>query len=223
MLKTISNMLASQLLFLKKNLSEHFAPIHEIKSVLVLNKPIYVVLTVLELSKYLMYDFHHNFIKKKIWCWLIVYWYRSLSYEIKSKDIYEEFFKYKHLFDLSNYPKDSKFFDSANEMVIGKMKDKLKRIPINKFIGLKSKIYCIVSENAEEVNTAKGVNVSIEFKECKNVLLNKKLIRHKMKRIQSNLHNIDTYDVCKISLSCFDDKRYILNDGISTLAYFHKD
>ena len=59
-------MLANQLLFLKKNLSEHFAPIHEIKSVLVLNKPIYVVLTVLELSKYLMYDFHHNFIKKKI-------------------------------------------------------------------------------------------------------------------------------------------------------------
>ena len=59
-------MLASQLLFLKKNLSEQFAPIHEIKSVLVLNKPIYVVLTVLELSKYLMYDFHHNFIKKKI-------------------------------------------------------------------------------------------------------------------------------------------------------------
>ena len=44
-----------------------------------------------------------------------------------------------------------------------------------------------------------------------------------MKKIQSKLHKIGTYDVCKISLSCFDDKRYILNDGITTLAYFHKD
>ena len=47
-------------------------------------------------------------------------------------------------------------------------------------------------------------------------------MRHKMKRIQSKLRKIGTYDVCKISLSCFDDKRYILDDGINTLAYFHK-
>ena len=44
-----------------------------------------------------------------------------------------------------------------------------------------------------------------------------------MKRIQSKLDKIRTYDVSKISLSCYDDKRYILDDGISTLAYFHKD
>ena len=44
-----------------------------------------------------------------------------------------------------------------------------------------------------------------------------------MKKIQSNLHNIGTYGVCKISLSCFDDKRYILDDGVNSLAYFHKD
>ena len=50
----------------------------------------------------------------------------------------------------------------------------------------------------------------------------KKIIRHKMKRIQSNLHSFGTYDVNKISVSCFDDKRYILNDGINILAYFHK-
>ena len=49
------------------------------------------------------------------------------------------------------------------------------------------------------------------------------MMRHKMKRIQSNLRRIGTYDVCKISLSCFDDKRYVLADGINTLAYFHKD
>ena len=61
MLKTISNMLANQILVLKK----YFAAIHDIKPFLVLNKPIYVGFTVLELNKYLMNDFHYNFIKKK--------------------------------------------------------------------------------------------------------------------------------------------------------------
>ena len=44
-----------------------------------------------------------------------------------------------------------------------------------------------------------------------------------MKRIQSKLHKIGTYEVCKISLSCFDDIRYILDDGINSLLYFHKN
>ena len=48
-------------------------------------------------------------------------------------------------------------------------------------------------------------------------------MRHNMKRIQSRLHSIESYDVCKISLSCFDDKRYVLDDGVNSLAYFHKD
>ena len=93
----------------------------------------------------------------------------SVTYEIKWKYVYEKFFKYKHLFDLNKNPKDLFFFDSANKIVIGKMKHKFKRIRINKFMGLKSKIYCIFSENGEEVNTAKGVNVSTEFKEYKNL------------------------------------------------------
>ena len=44
-----------------------------------------------------------------------------------------------------------------------------------------------------------------------------------MKRIQSELHRIGIFDVCKISLFCFDDKRYILDGGVNSLAYFHKD
>ena len=50
-----------------------------------------------------------------------------------------------------------------------------------------------------------------------------KKIRHNMKIIQSKLHRIGTYDVCKTSLSCFDNKTYILDDGINSLAYFHHD
>ena len=62
-----------------------------------------------------------------------------------------------------------------------------------------------------------------DIKELVNALFNKKVMRHKMKRIQSKLHRIGTHDVCKISLSCFNDKRYILDNCINSLAYFHKD
>ena len=67
------------------------------------------------------------------------------------------------------------------------------------------------------------MNKKIRHKEFFDVLFNKKVIRHNMKRIQSKLHRIGTYDACKISLSCFGDKRYILYDGVNTLAYFRKD
>ena len=72
-------------------------------------------------------------------------------------------------------------------------------------------------------NTAKGVNIATECNEFKGVLRNKKNIRHKMNRIQAKNHKIGIYKIDKISLSCFDDKRFILDDGIHTLAYFHKD
>ena len=60
------------------------------------------------------------------------------------------------------------------------------------------------------------------LEEYVDVLFNKNVVRHNMKRIQSKLRKIGTYDVFKISLSCFDDKRFVLDDGIRTLAYFHK-
>ena len=94
-------------------------------------------------------------------------------------------------------------------------------------VGLKSKMYSLIDANGEEVTKAKGVNKNvgkkIRHKELVDVLFNKKVIRHNMKRIQSKLHRIGTYDVCKTSLFCFDDKRYILDDSVNSLAYFHKD
>ena len=80
-------------------------------------------------------------------------------------------------------------------------------------------MYSLISIN----NKAKGGNKKLRHKEYFDVLFNKKVIKHNMKRIQSKLHEVGTYDVYKISLSCFDDKRYVLDDGINTLAYFHKD
>ena len=72
-------------------------------------------------------------------------------------------------------------------------------------------------------STAKVVNIATKFNEFKDVLFNKKIIRHKIKRIQAKKHKIGTYEIDKISLSCFDDKRFVLDDGVHTLAYFHKD
>ena len=64
----------------------------------------------------------------------------------------------------------------------------------------------MLSDDNKESNTAKIVNISIELKEYEETLLNKKIIRNKMKKIQSKNHKIGTYEVNKISLSCFDDK-----------------
>ena len=77
--------------------------------------------------------------------------------------------------------------------------------------------------DGKESNKAKGVNIATEFNKFKETLFNKKIIRHKMRRIQSRRHKMGTYEINKISLSCFDDKRLVLNNGIYTLAYFYKD
>ena len=148
-----------------------------------LNKPIYIGFTVLELSKWLMYDFHYNFIKKKFDAELLFTDTDSLTYEIKSENFYEEFFKYKHLFDFSNYPKDSNFFDETNKKVIGKIKSEGKII--GEFVGLKPKMYSMLSDDGKESNTAKGVNIATEFGEFKYTLFNKKVLRRKMRRVQS--------------------------------------
>ena len=67
----------------------------------------------------------------------------SITYEIKSENVYEEFSKWKNLFDFSNYPKDSKFFDETNKNFIEKMKDEFRGVIVDEFVGLKSKIYSI--------------------------------------------------------------------------------
>ena len=67
------------------------------------------------------------------------------------------------------------------------------------------------------------MNIATEFNELNETLFNKKIIGHKMRRIQSKKCKMGTYEINKIFLSCFDDKRFVSNDGICTLAYFHKD
>ena len=133
-----------------------------------LSKPIYVGFTVLDLSKWKMYDFHYNFIKKNFNAELLFTDTDSLTYEIKSENVYEEFFKWKDLFDFSNYSKDSKFFDETNKKVIGKMKDESEGKIIDEFVGLKSKMHSMKNIDGKESSTAKGVNITTEFNEFKD-------------------------------------------------------
>ena len=81
----------------------------------------------------------------------------------------------------------------------------------------------VINESNNEKSTNKGYNAFIEFQEFHNTLFQKKILRHKMRGIKSKNHNLGTYETNKRSLSCFDDKQYILKNEINTLAYGHKD
>ena len=116
----------------QKIFSKDFVAVHKIKPVLTLNKPIYVGFSILDLSKVLMYEFQLLFTDTD-----------SLVYEIKTEDVYEDFYPDKNLFDFSDYPLDSKFFDPVNKKVVGKMKDKFKGKKISEFVGLKSEMYSL--------------------------------------------------------------------------------
>ena len=197
--------------------------IHEKKVCLTLNKPIYVGFTVLEISKWEMYSFHYNSMVKKFNTRLLFADTDSLCYEIYGKNPHKKIFKYRGLFDLSNFPKSSKYYCIDNKKVVGKMKDEYGGKLINKCIGLKSKMYSILGENDNEKSTNNGHNAFIEIRESHVILFQKKILRHKMRGIKSKNQNIGTYESNKISLSCYDDKSYILRNGIDTLAYRHKN
>ena len=203
--------------------SEDFVAIHKIKPVLTLNKSIYVGFSVLDLSTLFMYHFHYNYIKRKCDAKLLFAQTDSLTYGIKTEDFYEIFYKDKDLIDFSNCSNNSKFYDPSNMNQIGKMKAESERKAVIEFVGLKSKMYSLIDVDDKENKKGKGVNSVVvkhaRHKEYLDVSINKKIItRHKMKRIRSKLRKIGTYDVCKISLYCFDDKRYILDDDVNSLA-----
>ena len=145
----------------------------------------------------------------------------SFCYELHEK-IHQKIYKHKELFDLSNYPKNSRYYCSDKKNVLGKMKDEYGGKLIFKFVGLKSKMYSILDENNNEKSANKGHNAFKGFKELQDTLFQKKILRHKIRVIKSRNHNLGTYETNKISPSCFDDKRYILKDGINTLAYGDK-
>ena len=123
----------------------------------------------------------------------------------------------------NNFSESSKYYCSDNKKVLVKMKDEYGGKSIVKFVGLKSKMYSTLDESNKEKSTNKGHNAFIEFQEFHDTLFQKKILRHTMRGIKSKNRNLGIYETNKRFPSCFDDKRYILKNGINTLAYGHKD
>ena len=211
--------------------SEDLVGVHMNIEKLYLNRPIYVGFSILDMSKTLMYDFHYNHIKKMYGssATLLFTDTDSLAYVIQTNDIYEDMMHSVDLYDTSDYPNHSQLFSLKNKKIIGKMKDETYGNPIHAFVGLKSKMYAFIYEqNGKEVQAkrAKGVKKSvvqnqIKYEQYLECIEERKVLICNMKQIRSYDHQLYNISMNKLGLSPYDDKRYILNDGISTLPYGH--
>ena len=132
-----------------KIFNENLVAVHKIKETLTLNRPAYLGMCILDLSKVLMYDFHYNYIKNKYGdkAALLFTDTDSLTYEIEAEDVYKDFWNDIDKFDNSDYPLNSPFFKKINKKVIGKFKDEAASIPITEFVGLRSKMYSYIKDN----------------------------------------------------------------------------
>lgn len=202
------------------------------KTKTILDKPIYAGFAILELSKLHMYNFHYEFIKEKYGdkAKLLMTDTDSLTYHIETEDLYKDMNENKELFDFSGYNKDHFCYDNTNNKVLGKFKDETNGIPIVEFIGLRSKMYSMKLSNEKAKMTGKGIKRQAlinkiqhsDYKRClfgterqdKQQLISFNLIR-------SSKHQLYTYSLNKVGLCNYDDKRYLLEDGVSSYAYGH--
>ena len=211
--------------------SKNLAAVHMKKVKLYFNKPVYLGMSILDLSKTLMYDFHYNYIKPKYGdsAKLLFTDTDSLAYEIETEDFYRDISSdVKSKFDTSNYPKDhpSGIITGVNKKVIGMFKDEASGKQIAEFVGLRAKLYSYRVEESYEEKKCKGVKKAvikktITFNDYKDCLFDNKPAMRKMNVIRSHLHTMYTETVNKIALSPFDDKRIIQKDNIHTFAYGH--
>ena len=191
-----------------------------------LDKPIYIGFAILDLSKFLMYSLHYKLILEifgddAILCISDtdsgVYFIRRCMYIILKK--------FQKLFDTSNYPKDHFLYSAENKRKLGIFKDEMGGKPISQFVGLRPKLYSVLLEN-ENKKAARGVKKAIIRKHLRHEqyltsLLKGKMYKHSMKTIRSYNHELYTLNLKKVSLSPLDDKRFLLKDGIHSLAYGH--
>ncbi|KAK3727479.1 hypothetical protein QZH41_006420 [Actinostola sp. cb2023] len=211
--------------------SENLIAIQMKKTKLVFDKPVYLGMSILDLSKTLMYDFHYGYIKNKYneKAKLLFTDTDSLAYEIETEDFYQDINSdVKSMFDTSAYPKDhpSGIETGVNKKVIGMFKDEVGGEQITEFVGLRAKLYSYKMDSQKEEKKCKGVKKAvvkkcISFQDYKDCLFNKKSQMRKMNVIRSHKHEIFTETVNKVALSHEDDKRIINSDCVHTLAHGH--
>ena len=214
--------------------NEDIAAIELQKVKCLINKPTYVGFTVLELSKLLMYKFHYDYTLKRYpnnEAQLLLTDTDSLIYHIHTDDVYADMFADSQHFDFSSYPTNNPFFNAANKMVIGKMKDEASGNIITEFVGLRPKMYSyrtltsVDPPTFKDAKRAKGIQrVAAErlhhdsyVEQLHNPAENYVCVR----RIGQKHHLMYTLEGDKRALCAFDDKRFLLPDNISTLAHGH--
>jgi len=210
-------------------LNENVAIMKMMKAHVKLDKPIAIGFTVLEISKHYMYSLHYKLFKDyyqdKIN--LIYTDTDSLIYEIKTDKYNEDLANYfAPIMDFSNFDKNHPLFSEKNKKLIGYLKSEYGEKIMNEFVGLKSKLYSILYDEKSNKKTAKGLqktilNKYINHEQYRNVILSNKLFSSSMNRIQSKEHHLQTIELTKLIFQPFDDKRYILEDGINTIPFGH--
>ena len=215
----------------RKIFNENLISVHMKKTSLTMNKPVYLGMCILELSKTIMNDFHYNYIKQKYGdnAKLLFTDTDSYLYQIKTEDFYKDISgDVRERFDTSNYPENhpSGIPTGINNKVLGMFKDEAAGKIITEFVGLRAKLYSFKMEDGEENKKCKGVKKqvvkdSITHEDYKTCLLTGKEILRKQNILRSYDHEVYTEEINKIALSAEDDKRYILSNGKDTLAWGH--
>ena len=214
-----------------KIFNENLISVHMKKTSLTMNKPVYLGMCILDLSKTIMYDFHYNYIKPKYGAKakLLFTDTDSFLYEIETEDFYKDISgDVKDRFDTSDYKENhpSGIPTGINKKVLGMFKDEAEGKNIKEFVGLRAKLYSFIMEDGKENKRCKGVKKqvvesSITHEDYKTCLRTGKEQLRKQNILRSYEHEVFTEEINKIALSSIDDKRYILGDGIHTLAWGH--
>ena len=212
-------------------INDELVMVHGGRMKLTLNRPLYLGFAILDISKLIMYQFHYQYIVKKYGqsaklCFTDT---DSLTYHIQTDDIYQDMKADAELFDLSNFKKDSPFYSGDNRKVVGKMKSETGDVAPKEFVGLRSKMYSLYINSTDKPKmAAKGIKRTFVKKNLRHeqylrVLQGKVPTKAVFRNFRSRNHVVSTVEYHKCCLSAFDDKRYILDDGVTTLAYGHKD
>ena len=150
----------------------------------------------------------------------------SLLYQITTDDLYRDMEDDKHLFDFSNYDTDHPLYDTSNSKTPGLFKDETGGVPIQQFVGLRSKMYWIKNGRMEQ-KRANGIVKPVVKKELRHTqyvdcILESKNNTCQMNVIRSHKQNLHILTINKLELCAFDDKRYVLDSSIDTLAFGHQ-
>ena len=211
-------------------ISEDLSIIEINKTKVKMNKPIYLGLSILDISKILMYEFWYDYMKPKYGN-DVKLWYMdtdSFVMNIKTNDFYIDIANdVDKRFDTSNYEVNRPLPTGKNKKVIGLMKDKLGGKIITEFVTLRPKTCSYLTDDGKEDEKAKGTKKCvtkrmIKFNDCKNYLLKDKVILKSQQRFISKKHDVYPENINKIALSNNDDKRIVSSDKITSYPYGHK-